>query len=40
LRSLKTGSDGPEAAEKEISLWFTPEELFDYARPIDQWIYE
>ncbi|MFO7263491.1 MAG: nucleoside-diphosphate kinase [Bacillaceae bacterium G1] len=32
------GSDSPENAEREIKLWFKPEELFDYAKTIDSWI--
>jgi nucleoside-diphosphate kinase len=32
------GSDGVEAAEREIGLYFTPDELFNYSRPTDKWI--
>jgi nucleoside-diphosphate kinase len=32
------GSDGPEAAQREIALYFTPDELFDYRRPTDKWL--
>jgi nucleoside-diphosphate kinase len=32
------GSDGPESAQREISLYFAPEELFEYARGSDQWM--
>jgi nucleoside-diphosphate kinase len=32
------GSDGVEAAEREIGLYFTPDELFSYSRPTDKWI--
>lgn len=28
--NLVHGSDSPESAEREIQLWFTPEELLDY----------
>lgn len=34
------GSDGPETAEREISLWFRPEELVSYERAIDPWLSE
>ena len=39
-RNLVHGSDGPETAQFEIGLWFKPEELLDYQRAIDPWIYE
>lgn len=32
------GSDSPENAEREINLWFKPEELYDYEKTIDSWI--
>jgi nucleoside-diphosphate kinase len=32
------GSDGPESAQREISLYFAPEELFEYARGSDHWM--
>ncbi len=32
------GSDSPANAEREINLWFKPEELFDYEKTIDSWI--
>jgi len=32
------GSDSPESAEREISLFFRPEELIDYERSIQPWI--
>lgn len=32
------GSDGPESAQREIALYFTPDELFDYQRPAEKWI--
>lgn len=34
------GSDGPETAAKEISLFFKPEELVSYTLATQQWIYE
>jgi nucleoside-diphosphate kinase len=39
-RNLVHGSDGPESAATEIELWFKPEELIDYPRVIDTWIFE
>lgn len=32
------GSDSPEAAEREIALWFKADELFEYGRAIDHWL--
>lgn len=34
------GSDSPESAEREISIFFKPEELVTYDRTVDQWLYE
>ena len=34
------GSDGPEAAQREIALFFRPEELLTYERAADRWIME
>ncbi len=34
------GSDGPETAAKEISLFFKPEELVNYTLATEQWLYE
>lgn len=36
--NLVHGSDSPEAAEKEIALFFRPEELCDYERSLDAWL--
>ena len=33
-------SDSTESAAREISLWFNKEELVNYNRTMDQWIYE
>ncbi len=33
------GSDSPESAEREIALFFKEEELIDYKKLIDNWIY-
>jgi nucleoside-diphosphate kinase len=34
------GSDGPEAAQREVGIFFSPDELQDYARATDQWVFE
>ena len=39
-RNLVHGSDSPESAAREISLFFKPEELLDYSRSTDPWITE
>lgn len=39
-RNLTHASDGPETAESEIALWFTPEELYSWSRDIDRWVFE
>lgn len=39
-RNVVHGSDGPASAAREIALFFTPEELIDWQRTIDTWIYE
>lgn len=36
--NLVHGSDSPEAAARELALWFTPSELLDYRRDIDRWV--
>ncbi len=36
--NLVHGSDSPESAAREISLFFKPEELVTYERAIDPWI--
>jgi nucleoside-diphosphate kinase len=38
-RNLIHGSDSPENASKEIDLFFSAEEIFDYRRELDTWIY-
>ena len=37
--NLVHGSDGPEAAKRELSLFFKPEELLEYTRAVDAWVY-
>ena len=39
-RNVIHGSDSPASAEREIALYFTPQELVEYDRVIDNWIYE
>lgn len=38
--NLCHGSDSPEAAEREIELWFDAGDLHNYTRDIDRWIIE
>ncbi|VVB11895.1 unnamed protein product [Arabis nemorensis] len=38
-RNIIHGSDGPESAKDEISMWFKPEELVSYTNNADKWIY-
>ncbi|XP_006871285.1 PREDICTED: nucleoside diphosphate kinase A 1-like [Chrysochloris asiatica] len=39
-RNIIHGSDSVESAEKEIGLWFLPEELVNYKSSAQDWIYE
>ena len=39
-RNLVHGSDGPESAAREISLFFLPREILSYSRSTDPWIKE
>lgn len=39
-RNIIHGSDAPETAQSEISLWFTSEELANWQPTINPWIYE
>lgn len=39
-RNLTHASDTVENGQKEIELWFKPEELVDWGREVDTWIYE
>lgn len=39
-RNLTHASDSVENAEKEITLWFKPEELVEWDRAIDAWVFE
>jgi nucleoside-diphosphate kinase len=38
--NLIHGSDSPEAAKRELSLFFGPGEVLDYPRQIDNWVYD
>ncbi len=38
--NLVHGSDSAESAKSEIDLFFTPDEIIDYERDIDDWIVE
>ena len=38
-RNITHASDSPQNGEQEISLWFKPEELVDWGREIDHWIF-
>lgn len=39
-RNLIHGSDATETAQREISLWFTPEELVSWEPILTPWLYE
>ena len=39
-RNMVHGSDSPESAEREIGLFFKPDELLAYDRNVDPWIFE
>lgn len=39
-RNLVHGSDSVENAQTEIALWFKPEELIDWSREVDPWVFE
>jgi nucleoside-diphosphate kinase len=38
--NLIHGSDSPEAAERELEIFFEESELLDYARELNTWIYD
>lgn len=38
--NLVHGSDSPESARRELAIFFEPEHLVEYERPIDQWVYD
>ena len=39
-RNLTHASDTIENGEKEVGLWFSPDELVTWDRAIDQWVFE
>ena len=39
-RNLTHASDSVENGEKEVALWFKPDELISWKRDIDRWIFE
>lgn len=39
-RNVIHASDGKETAEKEISLWFSEDEIISYSMGDERWIYE
>jgi nucleoside-diphosphate kinase len=39
-RNLVHGSDSVEAAEREISIFFKPEELVEWRRDVEPWLFE
>lgn len=39
-RNLTHASDSPENGEKEVALWFKPDELVNWQRTVDAWVFE
>jgi nucleoside-diphosphate kinase len=39
-RNLTHASDSPENGISEVALWFEPEELVEWSRDIDRWVFE
>lgn len=39
-RNLTHASDSVENGQSEVSLWFRKEELVDWKREVDQWVFE
>jgi nucleoside-diphosphate kinase len=39
-RNLTHASDEPANADKEVALWFKKDELVDWKRAVDQWVFE
>lgn len=39
-RNLTHASDTAENGEKEVALWFKPEELVNWSRAVDAWVFE
>lgn len=38
--NLIHGSDSPDAAQRELSLFFKPGEVLEFPRAIEQWVYD
>ena len=39
-RNLTHASDSVENGEVEVALWFDPDELVDWSRDVDRWVFE
>jgi nucleoside-diphosphate kinase len=39
-RNLTHASDTVENGEKEVALWFRPDELVEWTREVDRWVFE
>lgn len=39
-RNLVHASDGPESAEREVALFFKPDEVLPWSRDTDRWLFE
>ena len=39
-RNLTHASDTAENGAKEVALWFKPDELVDWSRDVDRWVFE
>jgi nucleoside-diphosphate kinase len=37
-QNIVHASDGPETAQTELALWFSPDELVQYERDVDRWV--
>ena len=38
-RNLVHASDSVESAKKEINIWFKPNEVLDYKKTVESWLY-
>mmetsp|Transcript_20809 Transcript_20809/g.30825 ORF Transcript_20809/g.30825 Transcript_20809/m.30825 type:complete len:241 (-) Transcript_20809:15-737(-) len=39
-RNIIHGSDGPESAKHELTMWFDKDELLPWKKTVDEWVYE
>lgn len=39
-QNLVHGSDSPASSATEIGIWFSPEELVEWSRSVDSWVFE